>query len=189
MVAARPFRHATRPDPSSLQSRWSGFDSTFAASTAPDGGLFRGYRTHSRAVDLLHDEFGVVPRSWPLCTRRQEGALKLMELAYILLAYPAGEMKHGPMPCSRGQPCGCGGPQRSPQREDHVGPARMKARAQMILIHEKGDSIAAEGDVPSQSLRLPVADPLLTVFTSTDGLRNGPRLGRDVDRPRNLPSP
>ena len=53
----------------------------------------------SEAVDLLCDANSVLFLGRGLSsTVAKEGALKLMELAYIpCLAYPAGEMKHGPV--------------------------------------------------------------------------------------------
>ena len=65
----------------------------------------------------------------------------------------------------------------------------MKARgAKVILIHEKGDTIAAEGDV---SIAVPSIHPWLTPLLTVLPLQlmayeTALRIGRDVDRPRNL---
>ena len=65
----------------------------------------------------------------------------------------------------------------------------VKARgAKVILIHEKGDAIAAEGDV---SIAVPSIHPWLTPLLTVVPLQlmayeTALRLGRDVDRPRNL---
>jgi glucosamine--fructose-6-phosphate aminotransferase (isomerizing) len=58
----------------------------------------------------------------------------------------------------------------------------------VILIHEKGDSIASEGDV---SIGVPSIHPWLTPLLTVLPLQlmayeTALRLGRDVDRPRNL---
>ena len=67
--------------------------------------------------------------------------------------------------------------------------AACRARgARIILIHEKGDAIEEEGDV---SIAVPAIHPLLTPLLTVVPLQlmayqAAVRLGRDVDRPRNL---
>ena len=60
--------------------------------------------------------------------------------------------------------------------------------AKIILIHEKGDTIASEGDV---SIAVPAIHPWLTPLLTVLPLQlmayeTAVKLGRDVDRPRNL---
>lgn len=121
----------------------------------------------------------------------KEGALKLMEIAYIpCLAYPAGEMKHGPIALlEEGSPVVFIAP------DDHVKVKTIsamhecKARgARIILIHEEGDEIASEADI---SIPIPrvhsLLSPLLTVIpTQLIAYHTALALDCNVDRPRNL---
>ncbi len=121
----------------------------------------------------------------------KEGALKLMEIAYIpCLAYPAGEMKHGPIALlEEGSPVIFIAP------NDHVKVKTIsaihecKARgARIILIHEEGDEIAEEADI---SIPIPrvhsLLSPLLTVIpTQLIAYHAALALDCNVDRPRNL---
>ena len=120
-----------------------------------------------------------------------EGALKLMEVAYIpCLAYPAGEMKHGPIALlEEGSPVVIIAP------DDHVKQKTISAihecrarGAKIILIHEQGDDISQEGDI---SIAVPkvhnLFSPLLTVVPlQLIAYHTALQLGCDVDRPRNL---
>lgn len=121
----------------------------------------------------------------------KEGALKLMEIAYIpCLAYPAGEMKHGPIALlEEGSPVIFIAP------NDHVKVKTISAMhecrargARIILIHEEGDEIANEADI---SIPIPrvhhLLSPLLTVIpTQLIAYHTALALDCDVDRPRNL---
>jgi glutamine---fructose-6-phosphate transaminase (isomerizing) len=121
----------------------------------------------------------------------KEGALKLMEIAYLpCLAYPAGEMKHGPIALlEEGSPVIFIAP------NDHVKVKTIsaihecKARgARIILIHEEGDEIAEEADI---SIPIPrvhsLLSPLLTVIpTQLIAYHTALALDCNVDRPRNL---
>ncbi len=121
----------------------------------------------------------------------KEGALKLMEIAYIpCLAYPAGEMKHGPIALlEEGSPVVFIAP------NDHVKVKTISAMhecrargARIILIHEEGDEIASEADI---SIPIPrvhnLLSPLLTVIpTQLIAYHTALALGCNVDRPRNL---
>ena len=121
----------------------------------------------------------------------KEGALKLMEIAYIpCLAYPAGEMKHGPIALlEEGSPVIFIAP------NDHVKVKTIsaihecKARgARVILIHEKGDDIALEAtfSIPIPPVH-PLLSPLLTVIPmQLIAYHTALALGCNVDRPRNL---
>jgi len=121
----------------------------------------------------------------------KEGALKLMEIAYIpCLAYPAGEMKHGPIALlEEGSPVVFIAP------NDHVKIKTISAihecrarGAKIILIHEEGDEIAEEADISIPVPRVhSMLSPLLTVIP-TQLIAYHTALARDcdVDRPRNL---
>ena len=121
-----------------------------------------------------------------------EGALKLMEIACIpCLAYPAGEMKHGPIALlEEGSPVVVILPNDKHREKTLSSMHECQARgAKIILIHEEGDDEAAEEaevsiPVPSCSYLL---TPLLTVIpTQLIAYRTALALGCDVDRPRNL---
>ena len=121
-----------------------------------------------------------------------EGALKLMEIAYIpCLAYPAGEMKHGPIALlEEGSPVVVILPNDKHREKTIASMHECRARgAKIILIHEEGDENAAEEadvsiPVPACSYLL---SPLLTVVpTQLIAYRAALALGCDVDRPRNL---
>ena len=120
-----------------------------------------------------------------------EGALKLMEVAYIpCLSYPAGEMKHGPIALlEEGSPVVVIAPDDEMKEKTAASIHECRARgARIILIHAEGDEIASEGDI---SIAVPRCDPLLTplltvIPTQLIAYHAGLALGCDVDRPRNL---
>ena len=121
----------------------------------------------------------------------REGALKLMEIAYIpCLAYPAGEMKHGPIALlEEGSPVVVVAPNDSLKEKTVSSIQECRARgAKIILIHEEGDSIAEEADI---SIPVPATDPMFTPMLTVLPLqliayKAALALGCDVDRPRNL---
>jgi len=144
------------------------------------------------AVNLLCEANSVLFLGRGLsATVAKEGALKLMELAYIpCLAYPAGEMKHGPIALlEEGSPVVVIAPNDHLKEKTMSALHEVKARgAKVILIHEQGDAIASEGDV---SIAVPAVHPALTPLLTVLPLQlmayyTAVRLGRDVDRPRNL---
>jgi len=121
-----------------------------------------------------------------------EGALKLMEVAYIpCIAYPSGEMKHGPIALlEEGSPVIVIAPDDPLKDKSLSNLQECRARgARIILIHTEGDTeTAALGDV---SIAVPRTSPLLSPLLTTLPLqllayRAGLTLGRDIDRPRNL---
>ena len=145
------------------------------------------------AVELVKDAKSVLflgrGLSAPVAS---EGALKLMEVAYIpCLAYPAGEMKHGPIALlEEGSPVVVILPNDKHREKTIASIHECRARgAKIILIHEEGDLEAAEEadisiPVPSCSY---ILTPLLTVIpTQLIAYRAALALGCDVDRPRNL---
>ncbi len=127
--------------------------------------------------------------SWPVAL---EGALKLKEIAYIPCeAYPAGEMKHGPIAMLEpGTPVIVVAP-RDAQRDRVLSNMKeVEARgARLIVIHTEGDDeIAALADI---AIPVPAvaeyASPLLTVVPlQLLAYRAALALGRDIDKPRNL---
>ena len=120
-----------------------------------------------------------------------EGALKLMEIAYIpCLAYPSGEMKHGPIALlEEGSPVVVIAPNDKHRDKTMSSVHECKARgAKIILIHTEGDEIASEADV---SIPIPDCDPLLSplltvIPTQLIAYETALSRGCDVDRPRNL---
>ena len=120
-----------------------------------------------------------------------EGALKLMEVAYIpCLAYPAGEMKHGPIALLEdGSPVIVIAPNDHVKQKTISAIHECRARgARIILIHEEGDDISQEGDI---NIAVPkvhdLFSPLLTVIPlQLIAYHAALELGCDVDRPRNL---
>ncbi len=120
-----------------------------------------------------------------------EGALKLMEIAYIpCLAYPAGEMKHGPIALiEEHSPVVVIAPNDGVQDRTLNAIHECKARgAKIILIHEQGDPISEVGDVSiAIPPTIPMLTPLLSVLpTQLIAYHAALALGNDVDRPRNL---
>mgnify|MGYP001198867027 CR=1 FL=1 len=144
------------------------------------------------AVDLVKDAKSVLflgrGLSAPVAS---EGALKLMEIAYIpCLAYPAGEMKHGPIALLEdGSPVIVILPNDKHREKTIASMHECRARgARIILIHEEGDEAAEEADV---SISFPACNPLLTplisvIPTQLIAYKTAIALGCDVDRPRNL---
>ncbi len=120
-----------------------------------------------------------------------EGALKLMEVAYVpCIAYPAGEMKHGPIALlERGSPVIVVAPRDDVRDKTLSNLQECRARgARVAVIHSEGDDIGEIADlsiaVPDSS---PYLSPLLTVLPlQLLAYRTGLALGRDIDRPRNL---
>jgi glucosamine--fructose-6-phosphate aminotransferase (isomerizing) len=120
-----------------------------------------------------------------------EGALKLMEVAYIpCIAYPSGEMKHGPIALlEKDSPVIVIAPNDAHRDKTLSNLQECRARgAKVILIHEAGDEAANLADiaipVPSTESFL---TPLLTVLPmQLLAYQTGLALGRDIDRPRNL---
>jgi len=121
-----------------------------------------------------------------------EGALKLKELAYIPCeAYPAGEMKHGPIAMlSEGTPVVFVVPRDAQRDKAMSNMQEVAARgASIIAIHYEGDDeVAGMADI---SIPVPACEdytsPLLTVLPlQLLAYHTALLLGRDVDKPRNL---
>jgi glucosamine--fructose-6-phosphate aminotransferase (isomerizing) len=120
-----------------------------------------------------------------------EGALKLMELAYVpCLAYPSGEMKHGPIALlEKGSPVIVVAPEDEVRDKTISNLQECRARgARVALIHTEGDPIAKEADV---SIAVPRTSRWFTPFLTVLPLqllayRTALAMDRDIDRPRNL---
>ncbi len=120
-----------------------------------------------------------------------EGALKLMEVAYVpCIAYPAGEMKHGPIALLEpGSPVIVVAPRDDVCDKTLSNLQECRARgARVAVIHTEGDDI---GELADLSIPVPATgpffSPLLTVLPlQLLAYRTGLVLGRDIDRPRNL---
>lgn len=121
-----------------------------------------------------------------------EGALKLKEIAYIPCeAYPAGEMKHGPIAMlEEGTPVIFIAPDDGHRDKAISNMKEVLARgARLIAIHTEGDTEIAE--LAHMSIPVPAvadyASPLVTVLPlQLLAYHAGVALGRDIDKPRNL---
>ena len=121
-----------------------------------------------------------------------EGALKLKEISYIHAeAYPAGEMKHGPIALiDRKMPTLAIAP--ADDRYDKMvnGVQEVKARDGAVLaVLTQGDSVLA--GIADDALYIPEAPAHLTPILATAPLQLfayhiALRRGCDVDKPRNL---
>ena len=120
-----------------------------------------------------------------------EGALKLMELAYVpCLSYPSGEMKHGPIALlEQGSPVIVIAPEDEVRDKTLSNLQECRARgARVALIHTEGDPIAKHADV---SISVPRTSRWFTPFLTVLPLQllayqTALAMGRDIDRPRNL---
>jgi len=139
---------------------------------------------HARYVLFLGRGF-----SYPVAL---EGSLKLKEIAYIPCeAYPAGEMKHGPIAMlDEGTPVIFLAP-RDQHRDKAISNMKevLARGAFLIAIHTAGDTeIADLAHIPIPVPEVPdFASPLVTVLPlQLLAYQAGVALGRDIDKPRNL---
>ncbi len=140
--------------------------------------------TDARYVQFLGRGF-----SYPVA---MEGALKLKEIAYIPCeAYPAGEMKHGPIAMlERDTPVVFVASADAQREKAMSNMMEVRARgAKLIVVHTQGDEEIKE--LAHISIEVPpVADyasPLVTVLPlQLIAYQAGLVLGRDIDKPRNL---
>lgn len=120
-----------------------------------------------------------------------EGALKLMELAYVpCLSYPSGEMKHGPIALlEEGSPVIVIAPEDEVRDKTLSNLQECRARgARVALIHTEGDPIAQHADV---AISVPRTSRWFTPFLTVLPLQllayqTALAMGKDIDRPRNL---
>jgi glutamine---fructose-6-phosphate transaminase (isomerizing) len=122
-----------------------------------------------------------------------EGALKLKELAYVRAeAYPAAELKHGPIALIEPGTVVVGVATRTPLWEkmmSNVAEVRSRGASVVLVANDGDEESAAEADdvlwvpAPSEPLLAPVVDvvPLQLLAYHIARAR-----GLDVDRPRNL---
>jgi glutamine---fructose-6-phosphate transaminase (isomerizing) len=119
-----------------------------------------------------------------------EGALKLKEISYVHAeAYPAGELKHGPLalvgpdvPTVVVMPAG------PLHGKDRTTLAEIRARRGPLVAVTDGELADDEADVV---IRVPRTEPelapiLLSIPLQLLAYHTAVALGRDVDRPRNL---
>tara|TARA_B100000579_G_C22833650_1_gene857391 strand:+ start:152 stop:1978 length:1827 start_codon:yes stop_codon:yes gene_type:complete len=120
-----------------------------------------------------------------------EAALKMMEIAYLpCIAYPGGELKHGPIALiEEGTPVIAIAPDDShyPKMEANIRECASRG-ANVILVTNRETSVE---DYCARVIRTPPTDPFLSPFMSIMPLHLlayhlAVRLGRNVDRPRNL---
>ncbi len=121
-----------------------------------------------------------------------EGALKLKELAYVRAeAYPAGEMKHGPISLIVPGTVAVVVATRGPLYEKiHANVAEVRARgASVLAVCDEEDSTTP--DLVDDVLRIPSVPEVLTPVVGVVPLQAlayaaARARGNDVDRPRNL---
>ncbi len=121
-----------------------------------------------------------------------EGALKLKEVAYVpCMAYPAAEMKHGPIALlDKRTPVVVVVPDDVMRDKTLSTIQEVRARgAQVIAIHTVGDDQTPK--VADVCIPVPRSNPLISPLFSVLPLqllayRAGLALARDIDRPRNL---
>ncbi|NYI04356.1 glutamine--fructose-6-phosphate transaminase (isomerizing) [Allostreptomyces psammosilenae] len=126
-------------------------------------------------------------RGWPVA---REGAQKLKEISYIHAeAYPASELKHGPLALiSPALPTLAVVPDDELLEKNLTTLGEIRARGGRVLMvgHRRPDARLAE-DVIVVPRGEPELDPiLLTVPLQLFAYAAAVALGRDVDRPRNL---
>ena len=120
-----------------------------------------------------------------------EGALKMMEVTYLpCLSYPGGELKHGPIALiEEGTPVIAIAPEDShmPKMEANIRECAARG-ASVILISDRESSVE---DFCTHVIRTPHVGPFLSPFMSIVPLHLlsyhvAIRMGKNVDRPRNL---
>ncbi len=121
----------------------------------------------------------------------QEGALKMMEVAYLpCVAYPGGELKHGPIALvEEGTPVIAIAPRDSsfPLMESSI--RECKARgAKIILISDSDGPILDQADVSiqTQSTHSDLSPIVNAIPLQLLAYHLGLKKGTNVDRPRNL---
>lgn len=124
------------------------------------------------------------------CGVALEGALKLREITYIpAFGLSAGELKHGSISLiEEGTPVVLIHTDRALKERTLLTAATVKARGGRVIAVTPDDEVAAAADL---ALRIPEVPPLLSPAVSVVPLqllayRTAVRLGRDVDKPRNL---
>jgi glutamine---fructose-6-phosphate transaminase (isomerizing) len=151
---------------------------------------FDEYRRVARRFASVNDVYFLGRRSGlPIA---MEGALKLKELAYVRAeAYPAGEMKHGPISLIEPGVVVVAVATRNPLWEKVVGNVQeMRARgATIVAICDEGDEETVQ--LADAVLQVPPTSELLSpivaaVATQSFAYEIASARGRNVDRPRNL---
>ena len=124
-----------------------------------------------------------------------EGALKLKELTYLHAeGYPAGELKHGPLALIEPGVVVVAVATDPAMHEKMLSNlAEVKARGASVVVVATDDDEAIDA-VADYVLRVPATEPMFTPMVDIIPLQLfayfvARRLGRNVDRPRNLAKP
>jgi glucosamine--fructose-6-phosphate aminotransferase (isomerizing) len=147
---------------------------------------------YAPVVDLLSEsKVALFIGRGPNAHIASEAALKMMEVTYLpCLAYPAGELKHGPIALiEEGTPVFAISPDDSHAAKMEANIRECASRgANVILVTNRKSSVE---DYCAHVIRIPEIDPFLSPFMSIMPLHLlayhlAVDLGRNVDRPRNL---
>ena len=147
---------------------------------------------YAPVVDLLSEsKVALFIGRGPSAHIASEAALKMMEVTYLpCLAYPAGELKHGPIALiEEGTPVIAISPDDSHAAKMEANIRECASRgANVILITNRKSPVE---DYCAHVIRIPEIDPFLSPFMSIMPLHLlayhlAVDLGRNVDRPRNL---
>lgn len=147
---------------------------------------------YAPVVDLLSEsKVALFIGRGPNAHIASEAALKMMEVTYLpCLAYPAGELKHGPIALiEEGTPVIAISPDDSHAAKMEANIRECASRgANVILITNRKSPVE---DYCAHVIRIPEIDPFLSPFMSIMPLHLlayhlAVDLGRNVDRPRNL---
>ena len=141
----------------------------------------------SRYADAQHMFFVGRVRSWPVA---REGAQKLKEISYVHAeAYQASELKHGPLALiDTSMPTVAVVPE-DELLAKHVGTIKeVKARGGPVIAVTNAD---LPDDLADAVIRVPCNEPelnpiLLTIPLQLLAYHLAIKLGRDIDKPRNL---
>jgi glutamine---fructose-6-phosphate transaminase (isomerizing) len=122
-----------------------------------------------------------------------EGALKLKEISYIHAeGYAAGELKHGPIALiDEYTPVVMTAPHDELFEKSLSNLQEVAARHGRVLLISDDKGIAAAGDAPWATLRIPTVDPVIQPMIAIIPLQLlayhvAVEKGTDVDQPRNL---
>ena len=122
-----------------------------------------------------------------------EGALKLKEISYIHAeAYPAGELKHGPLALvDADMPVVAIAPNDALLEKLKSNLQEVRARGGELYVFADADSQIADErgrarDPPARARRAAVADPARHAAATARLSRRRVLRGTDVDKPRNL---
>ncbi|NOZ31607.1 MAG: glutamine--fructose-6-phosphate transaminase (isomerizing) [Alphaproteobacteria bacterium] len=165
----------------------TGLPGALSEALKADGHIEAVARVLSRAGDVLYIGRGT---AFPLAL---EGALKLKELSYIHAeAYPAGELKHGPIALiDEGMPVVVVATTDELMEKTISNMHEVAARgAKIILITDRQGAALAGNDV-AEIIVVPRVDPFVAPIVNAVAVQllayhTAVHMGTDVDQPRNL---